>query len=834
MGQTAAMTDLSTSPVGDGRLGRLAVRLAVCFLAAMIVTTTMPGCSCRPDPAAKRKAEAEKRRKELEKKKPKKPPFEQTMLTAVPSDATQDKNRMPVKPGHWGVARQRLKANHDDFVGQMRLSAIDRKGQTLPLTRTAYQMTVSWPVSLPKGQPKHFDVPFLVPLSHKPSQELVQLQSRLVSQHAGRQVLGRAQTVEVLKSHQYFFVVLADRPADYGYLKRLGSVSPPWKDQDLGDPDTYYRVLLPDLTRRGAPLPANPLAWTSIAYVLWHDADPGAVNPAQQEAMIDWLHWGGQIVLTGSETLNLLQGSFLAPYLPAQPGKVEKLAAEAFGPMNDTWSIQQRKRNERRLLEFPADSPCEAVTLKPIPGAQFVPGTGELAVECRIGRGRVVATAFALTNRHLINWDNFDGFFNACVLRRLPRRFSSHNTMLHVAWADPQVLRNDARAVTSLRYFSRDRNAAAGPAAGGKRDAPENDARQWAQVRGFDPGYRSDNRSGVGGWNDFSGPASAARDSLRDAAGVSVPSARFVVQVLAVYLLALVPLNWGFFRAIGRVEWAWIAAPLIAIGGTGLVVKLAQLDIGFASGRSEIAVLEVQGGYDRGHLTRYVGLYTSLSTGYELLLDDDSALAAPFSLAGTNEQLARQGLSRVGFRRDKRTRLEGFRVMSNSTGMIHSEQMLALGGSIRLAGDPVTGFLLHNGTDFGFSGVGVIRRAGPRSVEVAWVGDLPPGGQTPLAFEPPADRKTLLASWNDSPVTAKDVPDGTLSLRGLLVLAQEPGGLATGDVRLVGWTERELPGLTVKPTPSQATCRSLIVAHLRRAPLSAPRPDANSRFDYND
>ena len=34
--------------------------------------------------------------------------------------------------------------------------------------------------------------------------------------------------------------------------------------------------------------------------------------------------------------------------------------------------------------------------------------------------------------------------------------------------------------------------------------------------------------------------------------------------MLAIYLLVLVPLNWLVFWLIGKVEWAWIAAPLIA------------------------------------------------------------------------------------------------------------------------------------------------------------------------------------------------------------------------------------------------------------------------------
>ena len=57
--------------------------------------------------------------------------------------------------------------------------------------------------------------------------------------------------------------------------------------------------------------------------------------------------------------------------------------------------------------------------------------------------------------------------------------------------------------------------------------------------------------------------------ALTEAAGIEIPRADFVIKVLAVYLLVLVPLNWLVFWLMGRVEWAWIAAPIIALVGAG-------------------------------------------------------------------------------------------------------------------------------------------------------------------------------------------------------------------------------------------------------------------------
>ena len=83
----------------------------------------------------------------------------------------------------------------------------------------------------------------------------------------------------------------------------------------------HYRVILPPADRR-VPLPSQPLAWTPIAYLLWDGLRPNLLTPDQQQALLDWLHWGGQIIVSGPNSLDLLRGSFLEPYLPA-------LAAEA-------------------------------------------------------------------------------------------------------------------------------------------------------------------------------------------------------------------------------------------------------------------------------------------------------------------------------------------------------------------------------------------------------------------------------------------------------------------------------------------------------------------------
>ena len=93
-------------------------------------------------------------------------------------------------------------------------------------------------------------------------------------------------------------------------------------------------------------LPDNPLTWTSIAYMLWDEVDPGdPMSPDQKKALVDWIHWGGQLIISGPDSLDLLKGSFLEPYLPATNGGPDKIAADdpAIAELNKHWMVSTPK-----------------------------------------------------------------------------------------------------------------------------------------------------------------------------------------------------------------------------------------------------------------------------------------------------------------------------------------------------------------------------------------------------------------------------------------------------------------------------------------------------------
>lgn len=836
--------------------------IGLTVLCLLIGNSGCSGC-LKSKTTAKKKTQEEEDAEALEKRKKKKEKpkadFETLKLQLVPGDEQTEKTNQ-VKLGHWIATRQLMRANNFDFNAELLSAAVDGQNVPLDIEHTDFRFSSSRPAQLPKGQVKQFEA-----MCYVPRRDIKETQSYLVSNQlrparGGREVVMATEPIKSLADHTYQLVVLSSNPASYAYLNLLDSVEAPIDDRDessSGMTMFHYRIVKPKVIANKVGLPENALTWTSIAYVLWDDQDPAVFSQEQQTALIDWLHWGGQIIISGPNSLDKLKGSFLEPYLPADGGSTLKLATEAFAELNRSWSkkpvkeIKQKQAEAVFELVVPEDRPMLGIELTKREEAEFLPGTGELAVERRVGGGRIVATAFPLNDRRTINWRNLDNFFNACLLRRPPRKFDSKDELqiLELNWADPQLqsYQRDPRLISTLRYFTRDIGFPVGEtpptfveeidtnnplnlAPARRAIRPAISHQQPHEAEWHFAGYHSAPQSGVAGWNDFSGASSAAREAL-ERVGVEIPSADFVFKALAVYLLVLAPLNWLVFRLMGRVEWAWIAAPLIAIVGAIVVIRAAQLDIGFVRSRTEIAVLEAQGGFERAHVTRYTALYTSLSSSYTLTFDDSTALALPFAVNPTYKRPRDQSANHCQLVRDKVARLSGVQVYSNKAGLVHSEQMLPMGGSISLAGDEAQGFKLRNGSQFKVREAGVLRRTRSGELQAAFLPLLEAGSSVALAFQTISD--PLLEQWNNSPVMSATAGQerGHVNLSKLANLATQRLQLLKGDVRLIGWMDDELPGLVIRPSAAQQTSHTLMLVHLRRGELPEALPDVNLRAD---
>lgn len=901
----------------------------IVFLAMLI-----PGCggcwSSSSDEEAKKKKEDEEldADKELDKKKKKKKDeekkkdFEYLPTVTLPEDeVTNNLPRNYVRRGHWVGTRQLLRANNFDYSAVFETRITDPSGEGFDVDQTSYTAVVSRPAKLPKGQDRPLESLLLIPRQSIQG-KAPQIHFEVAASYGGSPILQNNTGLTFLEEPEYIMLVLASRPSQYSYFTQLDSVRPPG-DTDtsqLGDSDfRSYRVLRPNISK-GVTMPPNSLMWTTVAVIVWDDVDPTLVSLDQQQAMIDWLHFGGQIIINGPSSLGQLKGSFLDPYLPADDAQSVNLDAAALEPLNKGWTIQPPGESARpRNLNLVKDRPILGCELAKRERGTFLPNCGNLVAESRVGRGRVVVTGFSLSAGAIKNWRSFDNFFNACLLRRSPRQYYKPTSpdaayldtvaigfpdIMSTTYSDGRGIANragrylrDPRMNSNLRYFTRDVGWLPGedvPLPARERsiagrttiDDDIDEFRRRGVTTGSEHptgdswrfgGFAAAPSSGVAGWNDFSGATHAARLALQQTARIKVPNSRFVLNTLGLYLLVLVPINWGFFRLIGRVEWAWVAAPLIALGGAYTVIRMAELDIGFARSRTEINVVEMQDDYDRAHVTRFTALYTSLSSDYDMVFADESALVAPMAFDSVYVRQDRP-VSEVHFRRDQDLRLSGLNISSNTTSYVHSEQIIPMGGPIQLVGTEKDSLDLHNGTILSLRDVVVIRCTGELQYEAAYVEKLGPGEDAPLRFDaemlerdnryvdsnkpdpeksrdesenekqsreeqarrldrertdPNRDTGIWPKPWRNTSVFGEPSggDDRSLRLTRLARLAVRQLALRPGDSRLIAWSDEELPGVQISPSAAQQVVSTFVLAHLKRSPLPDPKGDLNCRAD---
>lgn len=709
-----------------------------------------------------------------------------------------------VKPGHWTECRFETRGGPNDFRGTMALRLLTANEPLAATEGATWENRRS--AVVPQGEMRPLDGAFFTPTICKEHSCLqpvdavapLKLEVRLIPQGLSTTTFESRWPVVPLRNHQALLVVLAARPEAYRYLPKLDVVAAPGHDFQTADDAAHYRVVTVDDEPR-APLPESLSGWTTTSYAVWDDYDLGRCSDAQRRALIDWVHWGGTLIVSGPGAPTGAAAELLAELLPARAGPAETLRYDRLRPLNEAWTT-------------PGGAPPKithdwpGVQLTPIAGAEVIVGSGDaatpLTVERRCGRGRCVMTAFSLAERDLVDWPSFDGFWNGCLMRR-PSRSGALRVGTwtlgwsdHAAWYDPTrtggvrlAVRDDGRN----RPYARDRGEA---------------RPQYARELGVGPG--------VAAWRDDGPIVEAAVRALRAEAAIVVPGVGFVVGIVAAYFVVLVPLNWLVFRLFGRPERAWLAAPCIALGFAGAVVYLAELDIGFARSSHEVTVVELQPGYARGHVSRFVAVYNSLGTKYEIvgdasmtaltLGDPTTPRGVASSDAATSDAPSinvpsprvRQALVRsVGAERNDGpavVAISGFAVESNSAALLRVEQMTDCGG-------PIDGEALGDGT----YRVTNRTRYDLRDVRIRGRGEarlerLHPGESKTFAIEPRPFGRRFGSSRDDVPPTE--------------ALHRAVGDFAAGELRLTAAVSEPVGGFDFRPSPTQRRAVTLVVAHL--------------------
>ncbi len=212
------------------------------------------------------------------------PPIEFFRSQVMPNDI------LPyIKANHWAMVGLEMRANHEDYEGSL---------QTRPVTLAdqPHEMIYRRDARLVKGQRARLTMPIFLPTIPK------ELGFQLIRPEAIRQDEEWPASMRVLEPHQQLVIVLSKSANDqFIRWSQARSTLPSAAKRDdpiVMDKQRYYRMVLP-LEPDKPLLSAHPLTWSAISHVIWDGLAPEAIGTGQQQAIVDWLHWGGQLVVVG-------------------------------------------------------------------------------------------------------------------------------------------------------------------------------------------------------------------------------------------------------------------------------------------------------------------------------------------------------------------------------------------------------------------------------------------------------------------------------------------------------------------------------------------------------
>lgn len=777
-----------------------------------------------------------------------------------------------VKPGHWYQANTRLTANQQDETLDISLSPVDRLGKEVPMNLGTAPIRYQRSVSLAKGQQKSVSLMYLqpdVPLSSFEeemdfSKETTPAQLRIqyAAKGYGTPILQESNPLRLLYGYQFCMVTLSRDPARYSFLRALDCTI--WSS-DTKAPDeriTPHRILDLKEDDLATQFPSRMYAMTSMSHLLIHDGSPSLLNLEQQQAVIDWLHFGGTIVINGIDGLDRVESSFLREYSPIANTSTSTWSDEDSATINDVWTIP--RVNDPSPIPFTPLRAFPKLTGQLTEGSRWIETLEGLVAERMIGRGRIVLTTFSMNEPSFLRWPSYSSLVHNAILRMPSRTVtkpesestptapvnsnapigSSTIGELDFVPALDTVYSGDYQGTelnplhsTRLRIWARDLDSSTSF----KRIKEQGNDPQ-GNFLGASSLFPSGKKTGVGGWNSSSYVLSSAKESLAESSGITVPKIRTIVWLLLGYLIILVPINWAVFRLTGKVEYAWVMAPIIAVVGAFVVARSVQLDVGFSRSETSYGFLECHAGYDRGSLSSYLALYTSLTTNYQVLYPDDNGIVTPLPQTGEDSK-ARRRLSIDGydysFANDQGIGLVKTPVLSNTTGLIYSEEMCNLQGSFDVELDNNNDKLtLVNRSGIALRDVGIIGVHEDDNLVRSWVGDLTPNQQVDCELKRYPNKDKWHEEWQRNPTLAS--PDQVQSyvmnpsasqeqdelyLGRILGVIANDYPLARGELIAVGWTSENLSQLTISPKTNQSKHRTLVLLHLKIPDLDQVKPD---------
>jgi hypothetical protein len=808
----------------------------VLLMAAVLLGTIAPARAQLPPSDEDRLqilSDPEAIKKKFEKDK-NRPPFEFFRSRVAPFDI------LPyVKANHWCTLMFELRANDDDYDGFL-------KTDPVPLLGRPQEVYYRREARLLKEKRANLSLQIMLPASN--GQVPKDIEVEMVRPNALRPDTNWQALLTTLPPHQMLVLILSkDATTKFAAWNRMSAMIPSGVERDSGDIEKlrYYRLVLP-MDHDKPALSPHPLTWTTISHAVWDGYSPDDLSLSQQQALLDWLHWGGQLIISGGagQSYSLLHESFLGPYLPADAtGENVPLTQDDLQPLSQSYPPPSAPRGfddqsqpvplsreewiRRYAYHYQAPVPIRPApkrplylsVLKPKPGASTIP-LGEassrlLAVEQRVGRGRITMLTINPNEESLLAWPGLDTLVRRVVLRRPEEPIVREGDYASSTPEPPQRDRLTGIDLSWYRIMSRDADLAAVPSTG---RAPMRDAS--GRVPNADPDAAENafnSQTSVAEWRDGAKIPKLSKDLLDEASGITIPSSKFVLRVILAYLIAVIPLNWLLCRfVLNRREWTWVVVPLVALAFAVGVERVAARDIGYDTATDEIDLLEIQGDYPRAHLTRMVSLYSTGRSRFTISYPNDpTALALPFD---NGLSIRGEDVSTSTWQSYPVPSLIDYAVQPRSLSMFRAEQMLSLSGAIRLDEEGGKRRVV-NGGELELRDAILIDQAGQAEPRERWLGTIAPGAAVPIdgpAEQEPPDHVTAGPGPDADPVLAE------------LRTNWEPRDENQGELRLVAWVAGTIGGQVIEPAVDRHRGFTAVVVHLRSG--SPPSPDGRRYY----
>jgi len=764
-----------------------------------------------------------------------------------------------VKPGHWYQTRHKLKANFGDESLVASMFDIDKQELPMPPWSQGIPLQFERNVALAKGQEKTIELKVLQPDEFRQidpsgnSSSNVSLFTRYALRGLGSPILEESFLLKAMPEYQYDMLILSREVSPYTFWRGLDCIVWP-----LYEPDDKFRVTphrIIDIPESELPnsIPNQLATMTSISHIVLNDAMLGTLSSEQQSALLDWLYFGGTLILNGPDAVGSIENSFLRPYAPLQQTSSTLLSEPLLDTLNNSWSLRFSKgeripfANEtlrEKALQIPILNGTLATAddqKSPLP-AQWVEQLEGLVAERFFGQGRVVMTTFPMTNAMFVNWPSYSALIHNGILRK-PARIPSLGLEPTVEYDG--VMRGTELSPmhnTRLRIWARDLDTTTMRNEVVIRSDNVEEELQRIEHR---------KKAGFGSWNSASHLLVSITDALRESSGITVPMLSTVLKWLAAYLLVLVPINWLVFRLIGKLEYAWLAAPLIALAGVFVIARGVRLDVGFTRSQNTIQILELHNNYPRGVLSSYHALYTSLTTNYQAVFTEDannelnsvitSGILCPMPAHTLSRGTNRARMLEYKIADEKGNGFHSFPVLSNTTGMLQAEEMVELSGPLSInlntaesatdsANSPLQWSVTNNST-LNLQHVAILGIDNKNQFQLGWVEAIPANSTLSITPTPEPNSQRTAAQW-------KDIEDPSVAY--LLQDLSKRYPLGRNEWIAIGWMQDNPSRLQLSPASLQAQSKAIVLMHLTPASPSpiqhdvriyVPSPESNSEFD---